>query len=137
MRRALVKFNRLVAPTREVISALMRREHAVVPEDLYPYYQDLYDHILLMSESSDALRDLVGTIVETNLSLRDFRQNQIVKKVSSWAAIIAVPAAITGFYGMNVPYPGSGQTWGAIVSVVVMAVASLGLYLLFRWRDWL
>ena len=137
MRRALVKFNRLVAPTREVISALMRREHAVVPEDLYPYYQDVYDHVLLVSESSDSLRDLVGTIVETNLSLRDFRQNQIVKKVSSWAAIIAVPAAITGFYGMNVPYPGSGQTWGAIVSVVVMVVASLGLYLLFRWRDWL
>ena len=44
-----------------------------------------------MSESSDSLRDLVSTIVETNLSLRDYRQNQIVKKVSSWAAIIAVP----------------------------------------------
>jgi magnesium transporter len=79
----------------------------------------------------------VGTIVETNLSLRDFRQNQIVKKVSSWAAIIAVPAAITGYYGMNVPYPGFGQTWGAIFSSAFLVVASLGLYLLFRWRGWL
>jgi magnesium transporter len=137
MRRALVKFNRVVGPMREAVSALMRRDQAVVPEDLYPYYQDVYDHILRVSESSDLLRDLVATIVETNLSLRDFRQNQIVKKVSGWAAIIAVPAAITGYYGMNVPYPGHGQTWGFILSVVVLLVASFGLYLLFRWRDWL
>ena len=137
MRRALVKFNRLVAPTRETVSTLMRREHTVVPEELYPYYQDVYDHILRVSESSDSLRDLVATIVETNLSLRDYRQNQIVKKVSSWAAIIAAPAAITGYYGMNVPYPGSGDTWGFVFSSVLLVVASFGLYVLFRWRDWL
>ena len=87
----------------------MRREHGAVPDELYPYYQDVYDHILRISESTDALRDLISTIVETNLSLRDYRQNQIVKKVSSWAAIIAVPALITGYYGMNVPYPGIGR----------------------------
>lgn len=137
MRRALVKFSRLVAPTRETVSALMRREHTVVPEDLYPYYQDVYDHILRVSESTDSLRDLVATIVETNLSLRDYRQNQIVKKVSSWAAIIAVPAAITGYFGMNVPYPGSGDTSGFIFSSVLLVVASFALYLLFRWREWL
>jgi magnesium transporter len=136
-RRALVKFNRLVGPMRETVSGLMRREHGLVPEDLYPYYQDVYDHILLVSESTDSLRDLVSTVVETNLSLRDFRQNQIVKKVSGWAAIIAVPAAITGYYGMNVPYPGSGESWGVISSAVILVVASFGLYLLFRWRDWL
>jgi magnesium transporter len=137
MRRSLVKFNRLVAPTREMVSALMRREHTVIPEDLYPYYQDVYDHVLRVSESTDSLRDLVATIVETNLSLREYRQNQIVKKVSSWAAIIAVPAAITGYYGMNVPYPGSGDTWGVILSSVLLVVASFSLYLLFRWREWL
>jgi magnesium transporter len=137
MRRALVMFHRLVVPMRETISTLMRREHTAVPEDLYPYYQDVYDHILRVNESTDSLRDLVGTIVETNLSLRDFRQNQIVKKVSSWAAIVAVPAAITGYYGMNVPYPGSGQTWGVILSALLMVTVSVGLYVLFRRRDWL
>jgi magnesium transporter len=137
MRRALVKFNRLVAPTRETVSALLRREQTVVVEDLYPYYQDVYDHVLRVSEATDSLRELVATIVETNLSLRDYRQNQIVKKVSSWAAIIAVPAAITGYYGMNVPYPGSGDQWGFILSSVLLVVASFSLYLLFRWRNWL
>jgi magnesium transporter len=137
MRRAMVRFHRLVVPMREAVSSLMRREHAVVPEELYPYYQDVYDHILRVSEASGSLRELVGTIVETNLSLRDYRQNQIVKKVSSWAAIVAVPALITGYYGMNVPYPGSGTTAGVIASTSLIVVMTLGLYLLFRSRDWL
>jgi magnesium transporter len=137
MRRAMVRFHRLVVPTREAVSSLMRREHGVVAEELYPYYQDVYDHILRITEASDSLRDLVSTIVETNLSLRDYRQNLIVKKVSSWAAIIAVPALITGYYGMNLPYPGSGTTWGVVVATALMALVSGGLYLLFKRRDWL
>jgi magnesium transporter len=137
MRQAMVRFHRLVVPTREAVSSLMRREHTIVTEELYPYYQDVYDHILRIAESTDSLRDLVSTIVETNLSLRDYRQNQIVKKVSSWAAIIAVPALITGYYGMNVPYPGSGRVWGFVFSTGLIIVASAGLYLLFRRRDWL
>lgn len=78
-----------------------------------------------------------GAIVETNLSLRDYHQNQIVKKVTSWAAIIAVPTLITGFYGMNVPYPGSGNTLGVLVSAALIVVMSGGLYLVFRRRGWL
>jgi magnesium transporter len=137
MRRAMVRFHRLVVPLREAVSSLMRREHPAVSEELYPYFQDVYDHILRVSESTDSLRDLVSTIVETNLSLRDYRQNLIVKKVSSWAAIIAVPALVTGYYGMNLPYPGSGTTWGVVVSTCLMVAASLVLYRVFRRRDWL
>jgi magnesium transporter len=137
MRRALVRFHRLVVPMREAVSGLMRREHRVVNERLLPYFQDSYDHILRVTESTDALRDLVSTIVETNLSLRDYRQNQIMKKVTSWAAIIAVPTLITGFYGMNVPYPGSGKTWGAWLAVILVIVLSGALYSEFRRREWL
>jgi magnesium transporter len=137
MRRAMVRFHRLVVPMREVISNLMRREHSAVSEDLYPYFQDVYDHVLRITESSESLRELVSTIVETNLSLRDYRQNQVVKKVSSWAAIIAVPALITGFYGMNVPFPGYLEPWGAWASVVAMVGVSVGLYFVFRRHDWL
>lgn len=136
-RRALVRFHRLAVPMREVVSALMRREQSIVSADLYPYYQDVYDHILRVSESSDSLRDLVSTIVETNLSLRDYHQNQIVKTVSSWAAIIAVPALITGYYGMNVPYPGFARHSGYVVSSVLMLLISGGLFILFRRREWL
>jgi magnesium transporter len=137
MRRALVTFHRLVVPMREAVSSLMRRDHAAVADELYPYYQDVYDHALRVTESTDSLRDLVSTIVETNLSLRDFRQNLIVKKVSSWAAIIAVPALITGYFGMNVPYPGSDETSGVIISTLLIFLVSGVLYMSFRRRDWL
>jgi len=137
MRQALVRFHRLVVPMREAVSGLMRREHHSVPEDLYPYYQDVYDHVLRVSESTDALRDLVSTIVETNLSVRDYRTNQIMKKVTSWAAIIAVPTLITGYYGMNVPYPTSGQTSGVIVSLALMIAMAGALYVIFKRKEWL
>ena len=136
-RRSLVHFHRLVAPMREVVSGLMRREQGSVQEPLYPYYQDVYDHVLRVVESTDALRDLVATIVETNLSLRDYRQNQIMKKVTSWAAIIAVPTLVTGYYGMNVPYPGFARHWGVWFSTGLMLVMVVTLYVSFRRRDWL
>ncbi len=97
----------------------------------------MYDHILRVTESSESLRELIGTIASTNLSLRDYRQNLIVKKVSGWAAIVAVPALITGYYGMNVPYPGFAKHWGFYMSLAMMIAAGGGLYLLFRRKDWL
>ena len=137
MRQSLVRFHRLVVPMREAVSSLMRREHSAVAEALYPYYQDVYDHVLRVSESTDALRDLVSTIVETNLSLRDYRQNVVMRKVTSWAAIIAVPTLITGFYGMNVPFPGSGEWSGLIAASGLIAGLSAALFVLFQRKDWL
>jgi len=61
----------------------------------------------------------------------------ITKKVTSWAAIIAVPTFITGFYGMNVAYPGFGSHWGVLVSAMIMIVAAGGLWVVFRRNDWL
>jgi magnesium transporter len=136
-RQSLIRFHRLVVPMREAVSALMRREHSAINESLYPYYQDVYDHVLRVTESTDALRDLIATIVETNLSLRDYRTNQIAKQVTSWAAIIAVPTLITGWYGMNVPYPGYDQTWGVWAAAAMVVFVSGGLYMVFKRKGWL
>jgi magnesium transporter len=65
------------------------------------------------------------------------RVNLIMKKVTSWAAVIAVPTAVTGFYGQNVPYPGFGHWTGFLSSIVVMIVLAAGLYVLLRRRNWL
>jgi magnesium transporter len=137
MRQSLVKVYRLVTGLREAVGSLLRRERDLVPAALDPYFQDVYDHILRASDSIDTLRDLAGSLVETNLAVRDFRQNQIVKQVTSWAAIIAVPTLITGYYGMNVRYPGLNTTWGFVVSVVVILGCSLGLFVVFRRKGWL
>ena len=90
----LVSANTML-PLREALSGLVRHEHELVEPEVLPYWQDLYDHILVVSETTDSLRDLVSSLVEANLSLRDFRQNQVMKTVSSWAAIVAAPTLIT------------------------------------------
>ncbi len=137
MRQALIKFHRLAVPMREVVSGLMRRENAFIDAEVNPYFQDVYDHVIRVSESTDAVRDLISTLVETNLSVREYRTNTIMKKVTSWAAIIAVPTLITGWYGMNVPYPGSGERWGVVAAAIIVFLMSGLLYLVFRRKNWL
>src|SRR6516165_4522227 len=137
LRKSLVLLRRIVIPMREVVNSLMRRDLHVVSEDMMPYYQDVYDHVLRAADWTDSLRDLVTTILETNLTIQGNRMNIITKKVTSWAAIIAVPTFITGFYGMNVPYPGFDKPWGATAAFAVMAVIAIVLYVVFRRKDWL
>jgi magnesium transporter len=128
---------RVVMPMREVVNSLLRRDLEVVGKELTPYYQDVYDHVLRVTEWTESLRDLVATVLETNLTIQGNRLNSIMKKVTSWAAIIAVPTAITGFYGQNVPYPGFSAHSGFITSTVLIVVGSLGLYAVFKRRDWI
>jgi magnesium transporter len=137
LRKSLVMLRRLVLPMREVVNTLMRRDLHVIDEALLPYFQDVYDHVLRATEWTESLRDLVTTILETNLTIQGNRMNVITKKVTSWAAIIAVPTFITGFFGMNVPYPGFSRQSGLEASVAVMIVSAVALYVIFRRRDWL
>jgi len=137
LRKSLVLLRRVVLPMREVVNSLMRRDFALVSEPLRPYYQDLYDHVLRATEWTESLRDLVTTILETNLTIQGNRMNIITKKVTSWAAIIAVPTLITGVYGMNVPYPGFDKPWGVAAAFGIMLVGVVVLYVVFKRKDWL
>jgi len=80
---------------------------------------------------------MVTTVFETTLSLQDARLNTVMKKLTGWAAIIAVPTAVTGWFGQNVPYPGFGKPSGLIATSVVIVVLAAGLYAVFRRRGWL
>ncbi|QNN54323.1 magnesium transporter CorA family protein [Nocardioides mesophilus] len=137
LRKSLVQLRRVVLPMREVVNTLMRRDIGLVPDELMPYYQDVYDHVLRASEWTESLRDLVNTILETNLTIQGNRLNVITKKVTSWAAIIAVPTAITGFYGQNLPYPGFAHQGGFLTSSILIVALSGALYLTFKRKDWL
>jgi magnesium transporter len=137
LRKSLVVLRRLVLPMREVVNSLLRRDLGLVDQGMAPYFQDVYDHVLRATEWTESLRDLVSTILETNITIQGNRLNATTKKVTGWAAIIAVPTAVTGYYGMNVPYPGFGQHSGVITSTVLLVGLSTGLYVLFRRLDWL
>ena len=92
--------------------------------------------MLRAAEWTDGLRDLVTSILETNVTIQGNRLNVTTKKVTGWAAIIAVPTLITGYFGMNVPY----RVWrkaGFAASIVAIVLTGLVLYLIFKRKDWL
>ena len=138
LRKSLTQARRTILPMREVVNTVMRRvaELENGPE-LAAYYEDLYDHVLRAAEWTESLRDMITSIFETNLSLSDTRLNLIMKKLTAWAAIIAVPTAITGYFGQNVPYPGFARHWGFYLSVTTIVVVAGSLYGLFKRKDWL
>ncbi|HEY9477740.1 MAG TPA: magnesium transporter CorA family protein [Microbacteriaceae bacterium] len=137
IRKSLVLLRRLVLPMREVVSSVLRQGDESLGAAMSPYFQDVYDHVLRVTEWTESLRDLVATILDTNLAIQSNRMNLVMKKVTSWAAIIAVPTAVTGFYGQNLPYPGFASASGFWVSSAVIVAASVTLYVTFRARDWL
>ena len=137
LRKSLVLLRRIVLPMREVVNTLLRRDLHVVDEEMSPYYQDVYDHVLRATEWTESLRDLVTSILETNLTIQGNRMNLIMKKVTSWAAIVAVPTAITGYYGQNLPYPGFDTKWGFAVSTGLIVGLGVVLYTAFKRWEWL
>ena len=138
LRKELVELRRVVLPMREVVNTVMRRTSTGANAvELEGWYSDLYDHVIRAAEWTESLRDMVTTVFETNLSLQDARLNTIMKKLTGWAAIIAVPTLVTGWYGQNVPYPGYGNDWGVWGSALLSVLTAIALYTAFKRRDWL
>jgi magnesium transporter len=139
IRKELVELRRVVLPMREVVGAVMRHRTELHKDgnELDGWFSDLYDHAIRAAEWTESLRDMVTSIFETSLSLQDARLNTVMKKLTAWAAIIAVPTAVTGWFGQNVPYPGYQQGWGVWLTTGIIAAAAAGLYVTFKRKDWL
>jgi magnesium transporter len=137
LRKSLVGVRKYLLPMNEVAAALLRGDLHITDERMAPYFQDLHDHVRRATEQTDAMRDLLSTMLEARLAVRSNRLNVVTKQVTSWAAIIAVPTAITGFYGQNVPYPGAEHHSGFLASTIIIVVVSITLYAVFKRKGWL
>jgi magnesium transporter len=137
LRKSAARLRRCLLPLRDAVDALLRREADCVSAPLFPLFQGLYDRGVHHVEWADSLRDLVTALSDTQIAMEGNRLNVIMKKVTSWAAIIAIPAAVTGFYGQNLPYPGFNSLGGLWTSTLLMVVGCGGLYLTFKRKDWL
>jgi magnesium transporter len=137
LRKSLGTIRRLVVPTHDVIQSLVRGDGAQVSDGIRPYFRDVADHVASVGDQTDSLRDTVASVLDTNLNLASNRQNLVMKKVTSWAAIIAIPTAITGFFGQNVTFPGESSWSGLAISLTLIVGTSLVLYGVFKRKDWL
>ena len=137
IKRQILMFRRVVAPLRDVLGRVVHIDQAVLGEDLDAEFRDLYDHVLRVYDELDTQRDLLTGILEAHLSVVSNRLNEVVLKLSSWAAIVLVPTLIAGIYGMNFDHmPELHWRLGYPYALVVMVATSALLWWRFRRAGW-
>ncbi|MGE0393607.1 MAG: magnesium/cobalt transporter CorA [Vicinamibacterales bacterium] len=138
LKRDLVALRRALSPLVDICNRLMQFTLPQVPEQTKPYFRDVYDHVIRLNESIDTQRELLSASLEAHMSATAAAQNEHMKRITAWAAMIAVPTMIAGIYGMNFTnMPELRWDYGYYASLAVMAVASLALFLGFRRSGWL
>jgi magnesium transporter len=136
-KRRLLELRRVLTPMRDVANTLLRREVELIEEAAVPYYQDLYDHLVRVLDALDLYRDLVASTLDANLSVTSNNLAAVMKRLTAYTVIIAVPTLIASIYGMNFVFmPELDWPLGYPVVLLVMLVAVLFLVRYFRTRDW-
>jgi magnesium transporter len=138
LRRELIRFARMLVPTSEVASKLVNLDLPCVDHDSKPYFRDVLDHVRRVEAMTASLREVVTSVFEVSTLLEQQRQGDITRQLAAWAAILAVPTAIAGIYGMNFKnMPELNTENGYYVVVAVIALSCIGLYWRFKQTGWL
>jgi magnesium transporter len=138
LRRDLISLKRAITPLIEVCNRVMKFDIELIPEEIRPYFRDVYDHVMRINEMIDSLRELLSTALESNLALISEQHTVQTKRLAAWAAIIAVPTMIAGIYGMNFrDMPELSWQFGYPVTVGVMLAICTLLWTAFRRSGWL
>lgn len=137
-RASISRVRGAIAPLIEITNRLTQGRNDAVPAALRPYFRDVHDHVLRINHRLDGLRELTAAAVQTHVALVSLHQNDITKKLASWAAIIAVPTMVAGVYGMNFEHlPGLQST--TVLGAVTAGTLTIcvGLFARFRRVGWL
>ena len=138
LKRDLVQIRRIVAPEREILSTLVRGDIESLRETgRRAYYQDVYDHIVRVTDEIDTFRDLTSNVIDAHLAAASNRLNEVVKVLTSAATVLLVLSVITSFFGMNfdaLPFESAGFFWATMAGMVLVGLA---LLMYFRRKGYL
>jgi len=138
LKRELLEVKRAVSPLVDVCNKLMRFEIKCISEETRPYFRDVYDHVMRINENVDNTRELLNSAMEANFSLISISQSDVSKKFAGWAAIIAVPTMVAGFYGMNFKFmPELEWHYGYFAVIIVTIAICFTMFYFFRKSGWL
>jgi magnesium transporter len=138
LKREVLEFHRAVAPLVEPLDRLVRGTIPGIDGAVRPYFRDVQDHLLRVNEQIQDLNNLLSSMLEANLAQVTLRQNEDMRKISAWVAIVAVPTMIAGIYGMNFEHmPELTWTFGYPLAVGAMVAICLLLYRTFKRSGWL
>ena len=138
LKREVLLLHDIVMPLAEPLQDVEAIEFAVIDDPLKPYFRDVSDHVQRYARQIESYRELLTNVLSANLTRVSVRQNEDTRKISAWAAIIAVPTLVTGIYGMNFEHmPELGWTFGYPLALLAMVLACVLLYRQFKRSGWL
>jgi magnesium transporter len=138
LHRDLMLFRRAAAPVRDVLNALGRGEVSFVSDEALVHFRDLQDRLLRAMDLIESQRDLLTGLLEADLAVVSNNLNAVMKKMTSWGAILIVATLIASIYGMNFhDIPLLDEPHGYLFALGLMFALTAGLYLWFKKRDWL
>lgn len=138
LRRELIRFQRVLGPMGEVASKFVRLDLPCIDAEAKPYFSDVLDHVRRVQTMVDGLREVLSSVFEFSNLLEQQRTGAITRQLAAWAAILAVPTAIAGIYGMNFEHmPELRSIYGYPVVLGVITLVCTGLYVRFKRAKWL
>jgi magnesium transporter len=138
LRRELIRFQRVLGPMGEVANKFVRQHLPCIDDETRPYFSDVLDHVRRVQALVDGLREVLSSVFEFSNLLEQQRTGAITRQLAAWAAILAVPTAIAGIYGMNFEHmPELKSPYGYFVVLVVIAAICTWLYMRFKKARWL
>jgi magnesium transporter len=138
LRRDLLMIRRVAGPERDVMNVLIRRDPPLYSRKEIVYFQDVYDHLLRITDSVDLYRDMLSSILEANLSMVSYTLNIVVKRLTASSIILMSVTLIAGIYGMNFEYmPELDWRFGYPFALALMAAVGVIEVAIFRRIGWL
>ncbi len=136
LKKEFLTLRRLIAPERDVVNVLLRRDPPVLPPGSVVFFQDVYDHLIRVLDSIDTYRDLLSSALDAYLSVQNNNLNDIMRRLTVISTIFLPLTFITGFFGMNFESLPFGNFWVEAVVMGLMLLVPLGMLLYFRWQGW-
>jgi magnesium transporter len=138
LKQRLMIMKHAVAPLLEGVSNLSGAQVPVLCSKISEYFRDIYDHLQRLNQTADSIRDTIATAISVNLSMVTLQENETMKRLAAYAALLAVPTMIAGIYGMNFEHmPELKWRFGYGLSVLVMVAIDAYLYVRFKRTKWL
>ena len=138
LRRSVARMRRISARQLDVLYRISHGEFPQIPEKVLPFYRDVYDHLLRISDLSEGYRDLVTSLFDIHFSVNANRQNEVMKTLTIVSAIILPLSLIAGIYGMNFEnMPELHSPNGYFLTLAAMVVVTILLLIYFWWKGWI
>ncbi|MBS0431131.1 MAG: magnesium and cobalt transport protein CorA [Proteobacteria bacterium] len=138
MQRELLTLKLAVAPLQDILNQLVRLHPLMIRDEVRPYFRDVYDHVARVNDAIGSMREMLGAAMSVNLSLITVRQNEVVKRLAGWAALLAAPTLLASWYGMNFHHmPELDKPWAYPGIITITACVCVGLFVALKRAKWL